>query len=67
MDSFGGLDEVLMRGRVINEPSRLLGMTLIDLRMETAEFIKYCFGDHGERQVTTNKGHIRHQGGRFVL
>ena len=33
MDCFGGLSEFLMRRGVINEPWRLLGMTLIDLRM----------------------------------
>ena len=31
MNCFGGLREVLMRCRVINESGRMLGMTLIEL------------------------------------
>tara|TARA_B100001063_G_C16687530_1_gene515174 strand:+ start:584 stop:697 length:114 start_codon:yes stop_codon:yes gene_type:complete len=36
MDCFGGLREVLMPFEVINESCRLLGMTLIELRMAIA-------------------------------
>ena len=67
MNCFGGLDEVLMRSWVINEPSLLLGMTLIGLRMETAAFAKDCSGRQDERPVITSEGRIRYQGGRFVF
>ena len=39
MDCFGGLHEVLMRCRVINESWRLLGVTLIELRIAISPMI----------------------------
>ena len=67
MDCFGGLHEVLMRSWVINEPSLLLGMTLIGLRMEKAVLAKDCLGHQDKRPVITSEANICNQGGRFVF
>ena len=67
MNCFGGLHEVLMRSWVINEPSLLLGMTLIGLQMEKAVLAKDCLGHQDERPVITSEGHICYQGGRFAF
>ena len=67
MNCFGGLHEVLMRSWVINEPSLLLGMTLIGLRMEIAVLAKACLGHQDERPVITSEDHICYSGGRFVF
>ena len=56
-----------MRSWVINDSSRMLGMTLIDLRMAIAAFANDRFRHDEERLVITSEGLIGHKGGRFVF